>query len=228
MKTIGRVLFLLFLALAATAIFLPGHLARLALNELARDSGLEVEFGRIEGGLFKPTVRIKTIMVSNPPDFPYPEMLRIRELYLRYDIPSLFSRHKIIHEARLYVEQLTLVTTAEGRQNFQGLTVLPDSNATNRMPAGLSAPDAIHDGGPIGDVILGKLIVQVENIASRKYRPDHPDPVVHTTPVNFHRTYEQVTDLKEIGHALMMELYLRGDPELFEPLDHHKAGRQWP
>jgi len=228
MKTIGRVLFLFFLALAAMAFFLPAHLARLAVNELARDSGLKVEFGRIEGGLLKPSVRIHKIVISNPPDFPHPEMLRIRELYVRYDIPSLFNRHKIIHEARLYIEQLSLVTTTEGRQNFQGLTGLSNSNTVKQMLSGMPSPDTIRDGGPVGDVIIGKLIVQVENIASRKYRPDHVDPVVHAAPVNFHRIYEHVTNLTEIGHALMMELYLRGDPELFEPLDHHKAGHQWP
>lgn len=229
MKWTGRILFLLLLATAGLMVFLPDKVARWAVGHVARTAGISATFDDIHVGVIKPVVRVHNLVFTNPSGFEYPEMLTVKELYIRYDLSSLAGRQKIIHELRIDIPRIVLVNTSDGRNNF-GVVArkIPRTEKDDQTEsAGETGPVEIsgkketrQEKAPeSGNVSISKLVIRIKDMEVRQYVSGAQDPVIIPVPVNMERTYENVTDLHEVGVAISTELLLRSSAGFFQSLD---------
>jgi len=106
-------------------------------NAVRAISGLTLFVESIEVGVFKNYIRVKNLVLFNPPAFSDRIMFAIGLLYIEYDAKSLFSNRIRLKRMDLYLEELTVVKDIKGVVNLNSLNVIKSEKTGHgaRMPA---------------------------------------------------------------------------------------------
>ena len=80
---------ILFVVLLTAGILLMDTiLGQLAVRQVRRDTGMDVKIGRMEVGLFSPTITIENLKLYNTAEFGGGEFLNMPELHVEYDLAA--------------------------------------------------------------------------------------------------------------------------------------------
>lgn len=97
----------------------------LAVQNIRRETGLEVEIGQFHLGLREPVVTIKDLKIHNPPGFGGTPFLSIPEIHVEYDRNALAKNEIHLTLVRFNLSELDIVKNVAGKTNIfsLGLTV---------------------------------------------------------------------------------------------------------
>lgn len=184
----GMVLLVAFLALAALAwmTLLPYALA----SQVRKRTGFDVAVDTLMVNPFTGSIRARGLVVNNPPTFPRPEFLQVREFDAEADLVSLFTSRPVVDRLTLDIGLLALVRRADGRTNvevFRGYLEAP-------AEPGLPPPAAA--ARPARAFTIRKLTVRFDRLLLADYTGR--SPVVREYPVKLDRTFTHVTDSRQL------------------------------
>jgi hypothetical protein len=112
-------LFILLLVCAVALILLKDVLAKALVEQQVRaQSGLDVNIGSLELGLFSPTLTIENLRVFNGAEFGGSRFLDVPDLHLEYDVGALAKRRLHLALLRLSLAEINVVEARDGRTNL--------------------------------------------------------------------------------------------------------------
>lgn len=231
MKILARIILVLVVLVVAAGLLANTLIQRYAVKTIEESTGFTVTFDDIHVGLLTPVVRIENLVLSNPPGFPHPEALNLREFYVRYNPFSFLSGPPRLVEVRLDVPRVVMVKPARGESNVE---ILAKSMSGKKAGGGDKppkkdappAPDEKKPAPPASDeksvqppLIIDRLTVRFGEMEVRQYTAGQEEPMVIPVPVGLDRTYENVTNVEEVVTRLAGELVLRSGVGLVGNLD---------
>ncbi|HMO50720.1 MAG TPA: AsmA family protein [Kiritimatiellia bacterium] len=228
MKIISRVIIVLVVLALIPMLFSNRWLTRLAVDRIEQETGFQVAFGELHVGLLRPVIRIQDLVLSNPPDYPHPEALVVREVYVHYNRLSLLTDTIRLNELRLDVPRVVMVRPQEGGSNIEDLTRAGRSKPDSPQPTPPPAPEprtsptepvAAEPAKSKRHVEIDQLTVKLGEMEVRQYVPRGSEPIVMTVPIGFDRSYQNVTNVQEVGRQIAVELLARSTVGVLGNLD---------
>jgi hypothetical protein len=154
--------------------------------QLRERTGFDASVATLMVNPFTGELRARGLVVGNPPTFPRPEFLQVRELDLDADVFSLFSSKPVLNRVTLDIALVALVKRADGRTNaevFRGY--LAD-------PAGRPAAAARTER----HFLIRRLDLRFDRLLLADYTGRQP--VVRDYPVKLDRTFANVSDSRQL------------------------------
>jgi len=125
MKLLFRWLFrlvILVIVLAVAALLLKDPILKsFAEHRLRAGTGMEATIGRLEVGLFTPTITVENLRLFNPPEFGGTPLIDLPELRLEYDPSALRAGQLHFRTVRLNLRQVNVVENKAGLQSTEVL-----------------------------------------------------------------------------------------------------------
>jgi hypothetical protein len=180
MKVFMRILMMSVLCL----VVLLGALV-LARNAIIKSSlsagiqnitGMSLDIGSLDVGLFNSSVSVKALKLYNPSDFPEKLMVDLPELFVRYDLPAIIKGNVHLPELKIDLKELVVVKTAKGVTNIDSLKPL--------QPKGEGKPPKIAID--LLDLAVGKVVYKDYSFGGQ--------PKVMEFNINIHERHEHITD----------------------------------
>jgi hypothetical protein len=127
------------------------------------------------------------VVINNPPTFPQPDFLRVREFAVDAEAWSMMTAKPVINLVKLDVEQVTLVKRADGRINAEVMrSYLAD-------PAARPVPGNTTHGR---EFLVRKLEVKFDRLQVVNYTGSKP--VISNIQLNLDRSFSNVTDRQQL------------------------------
>jgi hypothetical protein len=182
------VLGILFACLAvAWMILLP-----LVVTRWVRErTGFDIEIRALYFNPFTARLALGGLVITNPPTFPRRDFVDIREFRIDTQLFSLFGRRPVVDEAVVDVAEVAVVKNQEGLVN----AALFQERLVGSSP---SRPAATEK--PPRDFLIRRLQVRFDRLVTADYSRRKPE--VQEFHLNFNRSYENVTSMKQLTAPL--------------------------
>jgi uncharacterized protein involved in outer membrane biogenesis len=90
-------------------------------HRLRSQTGMDVQIGQMELGLFSPTLRLADLVIFNPAEFGGSPLIHMAELRVEYDPVALSRRQLSFPLVRLNLAEVNVVRNQAGKSNFEYL-----------------------------------------------------------------------------------------------------------
>lgn len=145
---------ILVVVLGVALVLLKDTLLKsLAEQRLRREIGLEVRIGKLEAGLFTPTVHLERLVIYNTAEFGGGLFIDLPEVHLEYDRLALASRKLHLTLVRLNLAEANIVKNQAGRTNLEGL----EARQKEKPAPGAGSPGFEFTGIDLLNLSIGKL-----------------------------------------------------------------------
>lgn len=225
MKWIGRLVVLVVALLAAVILLADRIVARALPRWVEEQTGFGMTMDDLSIRFTRPEVRIRNLVLTNPPEFPDPEALTVREARVRYNLLSLFGEEIRIYDLRLDIPRVVMVRTPSG-SNIEALS------RGGKQPPETGTPAPAPEGGGTGtggtepaaekpppQIRIDAMNVKFGEMEVRTFRREGDEPSVLNVPVGLDRSFSNVTNLEQVAIQLSSELVVRSGVGLFRQLD---------
>ena len=124
----------ILLVLGAALLLKDTIIKSIAERRLGHKTGLEIRIGRVEVGLFSPTVALENFRVFNPPDFGGARLLDVSTGSCLLDWQQLKTNRLHFNDLRLHLAELNVIKRKDGALNLESvkeiirINVLKDRN----------------------------------------------------------------------------------------------------
>ena len=174
----------MFAALAlAWMLFLPVVLT----SQLRQRTGFEATVQSLSINPFTGTVRLRGLVVTNPPTFPVRDFIEIREFQSDLEVFSLLSNQIVFKSVMLDVPSVTLVKR-EGGSNAEAI-----QRHLAEADEGKPAPPSAQ---PPRRFLVRHLTVKLERVVIADYTGR--TPVNHEYHLGLNQSYTNVTGVKQL------------------------------
>ncbi len=170
-------------AALAWMLFLPMILT----NQLRKRSGFDATIQRLAVNPVSGTIELRGFVLTNPPTFPEPDFIELREFSANAQIASLFSDRLIFDRMVVNVANVMLVKRADGTTNAEAL----DANLTVRDSKVLMPKTK-----PARRVLIHQLDLRIDRLVVADYTLRRPSRREFT--LNLKQTYADVTELDQL------------------------------
>ncbi len=194
--------FVVFFAIAALGwmLLLPVVLTSLLRNRT--HFGVTVDSFAVNP--FTGTVHLRGLVIENPPGFPTPDFVQVREFRASAEIFTLFGDRPVLDEAVVDIAQVTLVKNQAGLRN----AALFQNRLAGGGPAGPAAPGAAGPAPKIRDFLIRHLEVRFDKLRLVDASGDQPGNQEYN--LGLRQTYENVTTPVQIAVSILGQLAARG------------------
>jgi len=230
MKIAAKVLLVLVI-LGLLPVFFADRLARkYAVEIIEQQTGFRVDVGDVDVGVYRSRVQVKNLILTNPPEFPHPEALAIREIYIHYDWLSLFQEQVRVKKIRIDVSRVVMVKSRHEKSNLEVLakigeqradekdgTPKPKSPPPTNKPQTTGPSDKRVEEKPERSFKIDELNVKLGELEIRQYRELGNQPSVINVQVNMDRTLYGVTNMQAAVRQLSSDVIMKSGAGLFNP-----------
>jgi hypothetical protein len=166
----------------AWMVFLPAIVQR----ELRESTGFDFRVSVLKADPFTGRVYVKGLYARNPPGYPSPDFVELRELRADVNVFSwMFSEHAVINELDVDVERIVIIRRHDGK-----------SNAGDFMAAfgggGSAAPRAPRSR----DYLVRKLHIRLGELSVEDFTGSRSDKKVYKLGID--QSYTNVSDPKQL------------------------------
>lgn len=162
-------------------------------------TGLRVNIESLNMGILKTNIGIRGIKLFNPRGFADKIMLDMPEIYVDYDLASIF-RHEIhLKDMRIDMKEFLVVKNRDGDLNLNSLKIVK----ANRE--GKEAPGA-EGSGP--KMQIDSLTLKVGKVVYKDYSQGRK-PVVKEFNINIDEKFTNITDLHSLVSIIMAKALAR-------------------
>lgn len=224
-------------ALALAPVMSKKALAHRIEQELERATGFQADVGGVDVELWKSRATLTDIRLHNAPGFESNDALAIKSFYVRYKLLSLLTDTVVLPEVTLHVDHVTVERNPQGETNLDHLMgdsvdqlfgkTPPDPTTVPSAPAPFSTSPAAPETAvvpppakpentskPAKQYRIEALTLKLDQMDIRDYAQGGDQPMTLDLPVQFHATYEDVTDLDAIAKKVGMDLAIQAAPSI--------------
>lgn len=167
MRTVFRWLFRLLLVLAVvvflaaiTLLLLKDSITKSVAERNLRDAtAMDARVGKLEVGLFTPTVNLEGLKLYNPPEFGGGTFLDLPELRIEYVPDELRNRKLHLKTLRLHVAEVHVVRNKEGKTNIEAIEKEAKKRTGGGKKGDTNTPGVEFGGIDVAYVTIGKIKV---------------------------------------------------------------------
>ncbi len=121
LKWLFRLVLLLLVLLAILALSFDSIVTSVAESKLRKQTGLEVQLGRLEIRPWSGRARVEQLVIYNPVEFGGGPLINLAELQVEYD-PELARERKLhLKVLRFNLAELNIIISKEGQSNVDGV-----------------------------------------------------------------------------------------------------------
>ena len=236
MKTLLRILVVIGILLAVLVLARNTLLKTAAQKAIEKNTGFGLAIDRISVGLVRPVFKLQGLELQNPEDFPEREAFLIKELLVRYDLPSFFGPEIHLPEVVLDIPKAIMVKKDDGESNIDRLRSVSEKKQETAKAEGRTDEEAgsTAEEKPARKIRIDRLHLTIGSVDIHEYTKGVDKPKVKTYDINVDRVFTNVTDLKQIGLVISAEIVTQLAPKLIEDFnkaaesgEFDKAGKQF-
>ena len=157
-------------------------------------TGLKIDIGSLNVGIFKSAVSMKSLRVFNPSQFKDRVMVDMPEIYVDYDLPAIFAGNIHLRDLRIDLKEFVVVKNEKGELNLNSLKVVKAKNE------GVKPQDK---GGKAPNVQIDNLRLKIGKAVYKDY--SHGGPSVKEFNVNIDERYQNITDLYAVVSIIVVK-----------------------
>jgi hypothetical protein len=153
-------------------------------HELRNVTGFDFHLAVLSANPFSGHVTVQGLAANNPPGYPTPDFVQLRELGAKVELyPWLFSRKIVVDDLDLDLEKIVLVRRHDGKTNVGQLMAAfaASSTPTTSKPA---------------PYLLKALHLRVDRLVFSDFEGDKP--VERTYQLNIDQSYSNVSDWRQL------------------------------
>jgi uncharacterized protein involved in outer membrane biogenesis len=174
MKKTGIVIAVILLIIGCLFLFKNIIAKNLVSKGIKAITGLTLEIGSLDLGVFKPVVSVKDLKLFNPSEYPDKLMVDLPAFYADYDLAGFLKGKVHFRQLRVNLKSLEVSKNTKGKVNLESLEAL--------KPKG---------SGPAPEIKIDKLVLDIGKVSYKDYsRP--AKPTVKEFNLNIHETYENI------------------------------------
>jgi len=148
-------------------------------------TGLTLEIGSFDLGVFEPVIAVKDLKLFNPADYPDKLMVDLPAFYADYD-PAAFLKGKVhFRQLQVNLKSLAVSKNAKGKVNLGSLEAL--------KPKG---------SGPAPEIKIDKLVLDIGKVSYKDYSRQ-AKPVIKEFNLNIHETYENIDNPQSLVKIIL-------------------------
>lgn len=180
-----------------TAIFaFKDTLVKIAVEKAVQHvSGLKLEMSRLKIRIIDPAVEIKNLKMYNPAGYQDKIFINMPEIYIGYDLSSLFTGKVHFFKMRIDLKELVVVKNREGKLNLDVLKLVKN-NGKKKAPKEKKKN------------VSGLKIDTLELKIGKAYYKDYSGggaPIVKEFNVNIEETYSDIEDLTALISLIVVK-----------------------
>lgn len=182
-----KFLFVLTALCAALALAWMVALPSVFSSWVRQRTGFDVAVQSLMVNPFTGKIHARGLAINNPPTFPQPEFLQVREFVLEAAVLSLFSDKPVLERVSMDIGLVALVKRSDGQTNagvFRGYLASADQE--------VAPPSMRRSEVKRKKFLIKKLEVRFDRLLVADNTGKRP--VMRDYPLNIDRTYENVTD----------------------------------
>ena len=158
-------------------------------------TGLKIDIGSLNVGIFKSAVSMKSLRVFNPSQFKDRVMVDMPEIYADYDLPAIFAGNIHLRDLRIDLKEFVVVKNEKGELNLNSLKVVKAKNEGVK-------PE--EKGGKAPNVQIDNLRLKIGKAIYKDYSV-HGGPSVKEFNVNIDERYQNITDLYAVVSIIVVK-----------------------
>jgi hypothetical protein len=186
MKKLAIVVAIILAIIIGGIVFFKNIIARsLVVQGFKGVTGLTLEIGSLDIGVFKPVVAVSNLKLFNPPDYPDKLMADIPAFYAEYDLGAFLKGKVHFRQLQINLKSLEVVKTAKAKVNLESLEAL--------KPKG---------NGPAPEIKIDKLVLDIGKVSYKDYSIFH-QPKVSEFNLNIHETYENIDNPQSLVNIIL-------------------------
>jgi len=231
MKIAMRILLVLVI-LGLLPVFFIDRLARkYAVELIEQQTGFKVDVEDIDVGVYRSVIQVKNLVLTNPPEFPHPEALAIRDIYIHYDLLSLFGKEAHIKKFSIDVNRIVMVKPRHQKSNLEVLAKIGEQRADEKDAAPKPVPSSPPSGNtqtteqtdkkadkkPERAFRIDELNVKLGEMEVRQYREIGDNPSVMNVKINMDRTMQNVTNMQMVVRQLTSDVLVSTGINVIDP-----------
>ena len=195
--------FVVFLAVAALAWMLL--LPVLVTSMLRNRTQFGVTVQSLSVNPFTATVHLRGLVVENPPTFPTPDFVQVREFRATAGLFTLFSDRPVIDEAVVDIAQVTLAKNQAGQRNA---VLFQERLAGAPAPVRAGMPPTTGPAPKAKEFLIRHLELRFDKL--RLVDTSGNQPGTQEYDLGLRQTYENVTTPVQIAVPILGRLAARG------------------
>lgn len=178
-----------FLAVASLLwmVFLP----RVVERELRQATGFDIHVAVLRADPFTGRVVVRGFSAQNPPSFPTPEFVELKELTADVNLFSFFTDQIVINQLDIDTTKIALIRQHDGKSNAGSFMAAFSGDGAHATGSGPAPPPR----KPLR-YLVKKLHLRVEELSVADYTGLAIDK--KTYKINIDQTYTNVTDPREL------------------------------
>lgn len=186
----------------AVAVIFVAAIAKDAIIKIAVEkgaglvTGLRLNIGELNVGIFKQAVAIKNLRVLNPKSFPDKNMIDMPEIYVNYDLPAIIGGKIHLPEVRLNLKEFVVVKNAKGELNLNALRTV-QAQKQGKAPS-QAAP------GKAPNIKIDSLKLSIGKVIYKDYSKGST-PDVKEFNVNINESYTNIDNPYTLASLIVVK-----------------------
>lgn len=224
------IVILVLVILGLLPVFFADRMARkYAVQLIEQQTGFNVDVEAVDFRIYRSRLQVKNLVLTNPPEFPHPEALAIRDLYIHYDWLSFFQKQVHVKKFSIDVNRIVMVKPQSRKSNLEVLAKIGEQRADEKdqapapkppppPPEKTDTPPAQKVEKKAGRSIkIDELNVKLGEVEVRQYREPGDEPSIINVQVNMDRTMYGVTNVQAVVRQLTSDVIVSSGASFLNP-----------
>lgn len=197
------ILFLVVILVVVSAMLAKDLIIKAILERTVEVvSGLKISIGSTDVGIFNTSIRVKDLVIYNPPSFKDRVMANINELYINYDIRSGFKREIRIRDMIFDVGRVNVIKNSAGDNNLNSLKIVKALEKIDKCD---------KPNGTMPKLRIDSLHLKGGKVTYKDYTK-MPYPLITEFEVRVDERYENITNPYELVSLIVSRSLVRTSP----------------
>jgi hypothetical protein len=191
MKKMAIVIVIILVIIIGGVISFKNIIARSLVSQGVKAvTGLTLEIGSLDIGVFKPVVSVGNLKLFNPAGYPDKLMADIPAFYADYDLGAFLKGKVHFRQLQINLKSLEVVKNDKSKINLDSLEAL--------KPKGT---------GPAPEIKIDKLVLDIGKVSYKDYSM-LSKPIVSEYNINIHETYENIDNPQSLIKIILSKALL--------------------
>ncbi|MDD3087634.1 MAG: AsmA family protein [Candidatus Omnitrophica bacterium] len=189
MKKLFKILVIIF-AVIIGLLFAKNIIAKVIVEQgVGFATGLKLRVSGFQVGIFKSRINIDNLKLYNPKGFEDKVMVDIPNIYVDYDLPSIFKGKVHLRDVRLNLKEFLVIKNREGAVNLNALKPVQAQKASKKTQEKPSAKAP--------DIQVDKLELKINKVIYKDYSKGEI-ATVREFNVNINEKYTNIKNLNAL------------------------------
>lgn len=197
MNRLGRLTLVLVVAVGLLLLAKNVILKFAVTRSVKAIAGLDLRVKDLDVGLLNTHLGVKGLQILNPSGFSEPVMVDMPEIYVDYELGSLFKGKAHLEEVRINLRELVVIRNAQGQVNVNALRPVRESPAKTEP----TPPSKTPKTGKPPAIEVDVLQLTIGNVVYKDYSTTPPQ--VREFPLNVQERFEHITNPYALGSLIL-------------------------